>query len=104
MPSSSARAIIHDIFSPATAANILLHVVLLSSFVAVLFFSYGSKIEQNVVKKQTTSIVDSLTSDIKNIIPPDQLSKLTPYIQQYLNVPDMSAQDKEAVRRIINYS
>jgi len=96
---SSAKAIIHNILSPATAANLLMHVVLLSSFIAVLFFGYGSKIEENVVKKQTVAIVDSLTEDIKNIVPPDQLQKLKPYLDQYLTVPDMTTADQEAAQK-----
>jgi len=95
----SAVAIIHSLVSPASLANILLHVVMLSSFVAVFFFVYGSKVEQNVVKKQTNAIVDSFTGDIKNIVPQSQLDKLKPYLDQYLVAPDMQQADADAKKK-----
>lgn len=92
-------ATIHRILSPATVANVLMHVVLLSTFVAVLFFTYGSKIERSVVQKQTTFIVDSLTRDVKAVMTPSQLESLKPYLNRYLKVPDMSTEDQLASQK-----
>lgn len=90
---------IPKILSPFTLANILLHVVLLSSFVAIFFFVYGAKVEKQIVKTQTNNIVDSFTADIKNFVAPDVLRTIQPYVNQYLQVPDMTAEDQAAAAK-----
>ena len=88
--------VLHSLFSPVSLANIILHVVLISSLIAALFFAYGSKVEQQIVKNQTNAIVDDLMVDIHNLVPEDELTRIRPYVQQYLVAPDMSEQDAKS--------
>jgi hypothetical protein len=95
----SQPAAVPKILSPFTLANILLHVMLLSSFVAIFFFVYGAQIEKKIVKNQTNNIVDSFTGDVQNFIAPEVLRKIQPYVNQYLQVPDMTLEDQAAAAK-----
>ena len=92
-------ATVHKIFSPATLSNILLHVILLSSFVAVFFFVYGSKIEQQVVQSQTNAVVDNLMQDVRNVTTPAQMQILSSVLGPNLEAPDMQQADLEAAAK-----
>lgn len=92
-------ATIHKIFTPATLSNVLLHVILLSSFVALFFFSYGSRIEQQVVQTQTESVVDNLMQDVRNVATPDQMQLLRTVLEPNLQAPDMTQADQEAAAK-----
>lgn len=56
-------------FTPEKLINILIHVICISTFLNIFFFTYGSYIEKKVVKAQVKYIVDSLFYDIKKLIP-----------------------------------
>jgi hypothetical protein len=90
------KTVMHKLLSLAGVSNVLLHVVLLATFVSVFFFTWGSRVEKEVVKKQTNAVVDSFSQDIKLFVPADQLAQWKPYLDQFLVPPDMAEQDKEA--------
>lgn len=74
-------------------ANIILHIVIIASFIIVFFFTYGSYLEEKIVKQQMEYIVDDLVGDIKVIAP-----EATSLIKQNLVKPDvnMEEEDKKA--------
>ncbi len=81
-------------FTPEVIANIILHVAFISSFLGIFFFTYGSRVEKDVVKDQIDFIVKNFTDDITNTVPPEYLQRISPIIQT-LQPPDMSKEDIE---------
>jgi len=82
-------------FNQAEIANIILHVILIATFIAIFFFTYASKVESKIVNDQVDYIVQDFTSDL-NIFPQayrDQLRKMV----DKLTVPDMSEEDNQVV-------
>ena len=75
--------------------NIIMHVVLISSFIAVFFFTYGSQIEQEIVQSQAENIVKVFTEDISLIIPNSTKPIIKAGLQERLKSPDFSKEDKE---------
>lgn len=53
----------------STIANVVLHVILIASFIVMFFFTYGSKVEGEIVKKQCTAIVDDIMADVGVFLP-----------------------------------
>ena len=70
-------------------ANVLLNVVLISSFIVVFFFTYGAKVEGEIVKKQCTEIVNDLMADIVPFLPNDVKTN----IASSLSAPEMADLD-----------
>ena len=46
-------------FNKEEIANIILHVILISIFIGIFFFTYGSHIEENIVKQQVAFLVEN---------------------------------------------
>lgn len=74
-------------------ANIIFHVILISSFLVVFFFRYASKVENQIVQIQSKEIVSDISSDIKLVTP----SQYLPIIGKNLDiqVPDLSIEDQK---------
>jgi hypothetical protein len=74
--------------------SIILQVCLISSFIAIFFFTYVAKVEEEVVKTKVNYLVDSFTGDQK-IFFKDPLirSTFTKGIDK-LEAPDMSKEDQ----------
>lgn len=76
-------------------ANVILHVVLISSFIGIFFFTYGSYVEQQVIKSQMDYIVKDMVGDLNNFIPSGSKSTINATIGQ-IQPPDMSKEDADA--------
>lgn len=71
------------------AAHIVLNVTIISTFIGVLFFTYGKKVEKQIVQDQSKYIAKTIANDVKLFIPLELKIKL----KEQLKVPDMSKED-----------
>jgi hypothetical protein len=71
------------------AINIILGAIFISVFIGIFFFTYVSKIEQNIVRNQTIYLVDNIIGDL-DILLPDSIKLL---LSSKLIAPDMSHED-----------
>ncbi|ARF09485.1 hypothetical protein Indivirus_1_108 [Indivirus ILV1] len=55
--------------SSENIANIILHIIILATFIIIFFFTYGSYLEGKIVKQQMEYITDDLVGDIKVVAP-----------------------------------
>ena len=77
------------------AANVIIATAMISVFIGVFFFTYASKIEQDIVVKRTTEIVDSMVSSAQ-IIPPSEKALISTQIAPNLTIPaSLEQQDAE---------
>ena len=77
-----------------TITNGILHVVLISVFIGIFFFTYASRVEQNIVKERSREIVRDITNDIKTFAPKGSISFLGKIANQ-IQPPDLREEDKE---------
>lgn len=77
--------------NPYQISNIILNVTLIATFIGIFFFTYGKKIEENVVKGQSELVASYLAKDISTFIDKDTAQKIT----SSLSIPDMTKQDQE---------
>lgn len=77
--------------NPYQISNIILNVTFIATFIGVFFFTYGKKIEENVVKNQSELVASYLAKDISTFIDKETAQK----ISSSLVPPDMSKQDQE---------
>ena len=75
-------------------SNIILSVVLISSFIIIFFFTYASFVEKNIVKNRCKTIVEDLTGTVKHIIPPEYLKYIQDNISN-IKPPDLIEEDKD---------
>jgi hypothetical protein len=54
-------------FNAKEIANIILHVVLVASFIGVFYFTYASKVEENVVKRQVAYMVNNIGYELQDL-------------------------------------
>jgi hypothetical protein len=59
----------------------------------------GSKVESKIVTKNAYYVVDGLTETFRDVLNPDQLLQLRGFLDQYLTIPDMSAQDQAVAEK-----
>jgi ABC-type siderophore export system fused ATPase/permease subunit len=74
-------------------ANIILHVIFISSFIGIFFFTYAAKVEEQVLKDQVDYLVNDMGSMIKFL--PENTRNLAKAYIGTLKTPDMSAQDAQ---------
>ncbi len=72
--------------------NVLLHIMLLSTFIVIFFFSYDAYVEGQVVKNSITSVVKSCINDLLLVVPS---GTIPPGSLDNLSVPDLSKEDSE---------
>jgi hypothetical protein len=70
---------------------IILNVVLISTLIGVLFFTYGSYIEKKVIDNQMKYIIDDVLQDISNI----DNDKVLLNIFKDIKKPNLEKEDKE---------
>lgn len=88
-------------FNNETIASIVLHVVCISVFIGIFFFTYAAKVEGQIVEKQVEIIVNDFTGDVSAMIPTDTMNDFKPLIISSLTItPEQQADfdriDKEA--------
>jgi len=76
-------------------AYIILTVSVVATFLTVFFFTYASKIEEEIVINQMNYITSDLLDSI-DIFIPDQLRKNLKAQINTIKTPDLSKEDKEA--------
>lgn len=77
---------------PFDVANVIMNVVLISAFIGIFFFTYGSHLEKMVFKTQIDYLFDDLLGSVKTFVP--EVSKLKPAIDN-IKMPDMSEIDRK---------
>ena len=75
--------------------KIILSVVMISAFIGVFFFTYEAKVEEKIVKKQSTEIIKDFTDEFKQLVPNENLKSLYNTIAPSLVAPNLSAEDEE---------
>lgn len=91
------------IFSAQGLSNLLLHVALIASLVVIFFFTYGSKVEREVVNRQTKFLVDNFTQG--TVLLPDDTRKALKESINNMKVPNMKKADEEAAannKKLVN--
>ena len=80
----------YKIFSLNGVTNLLIGVTLFSIFLTVFYFTYASKVENDILEIQINNLVKSFTDDLKNVdVNKDKLNGII----NGLTVPDMSDAD-----------
>ena len=74
--------------------KIILSVVLISSFIGIFFFTYEARIEENIVKQQSTEIIQDFMGDFKTLLPPSMLQNVYSAVEPSLVAPDLSVEDE----------
>ena len=81
---------------PQQAANIILHIILISTFIGIFFFLYaGKQIEPKVITIQVDRVIGEMTDDIKLVLS-DEEKAVIKNVFSSISPPDMSEDDKEA--------
>jgi len=88
-----------SLFEPSELISMLLSLALIATVIPTLFFFVGSKVESQVMTKQANYVVDGLTKNIQTFTTPAQQKRIQELIDQYVKVPDMSAQDAAVVTK-----
>ena len=76
-------------------SNMILHIVFISIFIIVLFFTYGTILEKKIVKLQIEYVVDKMLRNIKTIYP--QLD-----MQQLIGTKIISIEDNVETKKAID--
>ena len=83
-------------FNKEEIANIILHVTLISTFIGIFFFTYGSHIEENIVKKQVAFLIED-NKEFVSLIPNDTKKKIVDKIN---NIKlDLAEDDKKVTEQ-----
>ena len=75
-------------------ANILLHVIFVSAFLAFFFFAYASRVENEVVRKQSKEMVDDIVDDVALLLPDEAITEINTILST-VSPPDMTEEDKK---------
>lgn len=77
--------------------NTLLSVVLISAFIGVFFFTYATRVENEIVKVRSEEIINDLTNTFIKITPKEQREEINKIVGPYLVPPNLEKEDKEVV-------
>jgi hypothetical protein len=77
-----------------TVIKILLNVVLISTFIGIFFFTYETKIEQDIVEIQSTDIIKDISGNLKTVLNHDDMEILYNNITPYLVAPNLQTEDE----------
>lgn len=77
-----------------TLANIILHVVLIATFVTIFFFTWGAKLEKQVMESQMDYICRDFASNIR-ILSPNAADAIKLQLSK-LPIPNLEEEDKAA--------
>ena len=76
-----------------TIADIILHVILISSFLVIFFFTYAAKVEKAIVIRQSTDIVKDVIESTTVIFPDFAIKDMSEFLNAHDKTPDMAEQD-----------
>lgn len=77
--------------------SILVHIILVSVFLSIFFFTYATKIESNIVQSQSRQIVKEIVGDV-TILLPKNVSEDVASVVETIQTPDMAEDDKKATQ------
>lgn len=77
---------------PNDIANVILHVILIATFIGIFFFTYASRVEQEIVEAQVNYLVKDFTQTIVAV--PETNRKMVRTALNTIQPPDMKAQDE----------
>ena len=77
----------------------IIQVILISTFIGIFFFTYASKVEENIVKKQCAEIIQDLSDDIKIMVPSNTLQQIYTKVIPNIKAPDLSKEDAEVKQK-----
>jgi uncharacterized membrane protein len=80
---------------PYEIANIVMNVILISTFIGIFFFSYASMIEEKIVKVRTKQIILDLTNSLHVLTPPNILQDMNSKLSKYLIPPNLDKENEE---------
>jgi hypothetical protein len=80
-------------------ANIIINIALISSLIAFFYFTYVPIVERSVVKREVNDIMDSISKDVHDIVPKENLKVYKPVVVKNLKAPDMRSEDEKAKQK-----
>lgn len=80
-------------------SNIILHTILIGTFLCIFFFTYVKHTEEIIVKNQIDFTIKDLIGDIGIILSDDDLNKLNGYLDPYLKVPESIKEQDDIVKK-----
>lgn len=92
-------------FSNKEMSNIVLHVICVSTFIAIFFFTYTANFEEQLVKTQVKLILHNLLGESKFLS--DDIRGQIRNILNDINPPDLSEEDsamKKNNEEVLNYA
>jgi len=84
----------YKIFSINGAANLLVGTTLFSLFLGIFYFTYASKIENDILSIQIKNLIDNLTGDLNNLNLDENTKNQLKDAINIKNKPDLSDEDK----------
>jgi hypothetical protein len=82
-------------YNPEYIANIILHVILISSLITIFFFTYAAKVEEEIVKQQVNFIIEDLTDNVNML--PENVRQIVRDASEQLTLPDMTELDNKVI-------
>jgi hypothetical protein len=79
-------------------AYIVLSFVLIATFIAIFFFTYVSAVEADIIKTQINNVITDFVSSTDLVLSPEQKTQVGNIIIANLSVPNMSEDDREAMK------
>ena len=75
-------------------SNIIMHIILISVFLGVFFFTYGTYLEKQIFKSQIEYLIDDSFGSLKVLLPENINEFLKQNFSNYNVVPDKSEDEK----------
>jgi len=82
-------------YNPEYIANIILHVILISTLITIFFFTYAAKVEEEIVKEQVNFIIEDLTDNINML--PENAKEIVRNMSREITEPDMTELDNKVI-------
>lgn len=78
-----------------TFTNILLHVLIMFSFLTIFFFTVGNKIEGDIVKKQVNFLINDLIGNTFNVLSTTEKNNIKSKLDTLFNKDSFKQQDEQ---------
>lgn len=87
-------------FDTDNIASIILHIMIISTFIAVFYFTYGTYLEGITLNYQMQYLAQSLLGDLKILSP--ELANALKYKITNINISDLQSQDQSTYQSNLN--
>lgn len=78
-----------------TFTNILLHVLIMFSFLTIFFFTVGNKIEADIVKKQVNFLINDLIGNTFSVLNTSEKNNIKSKLDTLFNTNNFRLQDEK---------